>query len=137
MRTVEEVWADAVDKPPFSNHTEFEIWAGSGSGCYDCVNDDAATEKYCPILGAALLGKWPREWPRVVHRWEIGDASGTRQVVGECSEFVQRPEWPGDDDPDDGPPPDPTPPPVCAGQVDMFEVFVDQLVEHVESAVAV
>lgn len=137
MRTDEQINADAADERPFSNHTEYEIWAGGGSGCYDCANDDPEAERYCPILSAALLSKWPREWTRVTHRWEVGGKSGSYEVVGECSEFVQRPEWPGDDDPDDDPDPVPDPPPVIEGQVDMFEVFTDQIVEQIEQPQAV
>jgi hypothetical protein len=125
MRTDEQIMADAADERPFSNHSEYDYWADSGKGCYDCVNDDAETEKYCPILSAALLGKWPREWTRATHQWQIGDKSGSYEVVDTCTEFERRP------DDGDGPPPDPEPVPVADGQVDMFEVFADQIVDQV------
>jgi hypothetical protein len=98
MRTPEQIDAD-TDRTvkPFSNHSEYEIWASRH--CYECVNDDANAELYCPILGAALLHGWPREWTRRTHTWQIGDKSGSYEVVDTCTEFVQRPEWPGDDDP--------------------------------------
>jgi hypothetical protein len=132
MRTNEQIMADAADDHPFSNHSEYDMWAGSGTGCYDCLNDDEPTEKYCPILSAALLGKWPREWTRAAHRWEIGDKSGSYEVVDECTEFERRRDDGGDD-----PEPEPEPPPVVEGQVDMFEVFADQIAEHVESLVPI
>lgn len=135
MRTADQITADTAAERPFSNHSEYEIWADSGRGCYDCVNDDADRELYCPILGAALLKGWPAEWTRRVHQWQIGDSSGSYEIVDQCTEFVERTDWPGDDDPDDVPPPDPGPPPVVEGQVDMFEVFTDQIIEQVESAV--
>jgi hypothetical protein len=139
MRTETEIMADAADQRPFSNHTEYEIFAGSGEGCYDCVHDDPETDKFCPILTVSLIGSdgrpaWPREWTRATHRWQVGDASGSYEVVDSCAEFEERPEW-GGDDPDDMPEPDPEPPPVCEGQVDMFQVWAEQITEHVESAV--
>lgn len=132
MRTSEQISADAAAERPFSNHTEWEIWADAGRGCYDCANDDPDRNKYCPILTAALPKGWPAEWTRRTHTWQAGDASGTYDVVDECTEFEERTHWPGDgDDPDNGPPPPPAPPAVIDGQVDMFEVFTDQIVEQV------
>lgn len=125
MRTAEEISADAEPRSPFSNSTEYEIWAGNGRGCYDCVNDDAETEKWCPILGAALLGSWPKEWTRRTHDWSIGDKSGSIEVVDECTEFDERRGDEGDD-----PEPEPEPPPVIDGQIDMFEVFADRIADE-------
>lgn len=129
MRTPDEISADAADEQPFSNHTEYEMWAGSGRGCYDCANDDDAAEKWCPILGTALLGKWPKEWTRRAYTWEIGGKSGSIENVDECIEFDRRPD---DDGPGDEPEPDPGPPPVIEGQVDMFEVFADQAIASLQ-----
>ena len=127
MRTYEEITADAADETPFSNGTEFEIWAGSGRGCWDCVNDDDATEKYCPILSVSLLGpSWPKEWTREKHRWQVGDKSGEYDVVGECTEFEERRDGGGGDDPA----PETPPAPEIDGQVDMFAVFADQITEQ-------
>jgi hypothetical protein len=72
MRTGEEIAADADQRSPFSNSTEYEIWANNGRACYDCRNDSM-----------------------------------------------------GDD-----PEPEPEPPPVIDGQIDIFEVFVDQVVDR-------
>jgi len=130
MRTPDEIAADAEARSPFSNHTEYEMWAGHGRGCYDCANDDDATEKYCPILGAALLGGWPKEWTRRTVQWEIGGKSGSYEVVDECTDFDRRPDDDGPDDGDDQPEPDPGPPPVLEGQIDMFEVFADRIAEQ-------
>jgi hypothetical protein len=132
VRTYEEISADAADERPFSNSTEYEIWADSGKGCYDCIHDDAETEKYCPILSAALLGpSWPKEWTRATHRWQIGDKSGSYEVVDECTEFERRRD---DGGPEPTPPP---PPPVMEGQTDIFEVFAEQAVEELTRPVAV
>lgn len=128
MRTSEQIVADAENRSPFSNSTEYEIWADSGKGCYDCRHDDANQERYCPILSVAFLGNWPAEWTRRMRRWEIGDASGEYEVVDECTEFDRR-----NDEGDDSTP-EPEPPPEVVGQIDMFEVFADQITEQVSRA---
>ncbi len=129
MRTYEEIAADAGPRSPFSNSTEFEIWASNGRACYDCLNDGIGStgdEPHCPILSASLLSTWPKEWTvRKVH-WEIGGESGSYDAVGECIEFEER----RDDDGDDEPDPEPGPPPVIEGQVDPFEVFADDVAEQ-------
>jgi len=55
-------------------------------------------------------------------------AADPYEHVDTCTEFERR----RGDDGDEAPAPEPEPPPVCEGQVDMFEVFADQIVEHVE-----
>lgn len=127
MRTADEIAADADPRSPFSNHTEYELWADDGRGCYDCRNDDPETNTLCPILSAALLGTWPKEWTRRTVEWQIGDKSGTYEAVDECTEFDER----DDDDGDGEPDPEPGPPPVIAGQIDMFEVFTDQALDAI------
>jgi hypothetical protein len=125
MRSYEQIMTDARGDSPFSNHTMWEIWADRW--CYECANDSEELVdqgKGCPLIMAALMGKTPREWTAAT---EEDDMLGNY----ECSEFRRRPE-PGDD-----PPPEPPPPPPCDGQVDMFEVFADQIVEHVESLVPI
>lgn len=64
MRDVGAIEADATDGSPFSNSTEGEGWMGSGHGCYSCVNDDEAAQRYCPLLSLALTGRTPAEWER-------------------------------------------------------------------------
>jgi hypothetical protein len=125
VRTDSEIQADAAEDRPFSNSTEYELWADRGRGCYDCANDDPDTEKYCPILGTALLGSWPKEWTRRTHEWTAGGASGSYEVVDECTEFEER----RDDDGGD-PEPEPEPPPVIDGQIDMFEVFAERIADE-------
>jgi hypothetical protein len=133
VRTEDEIKADVDPKRPFSNGTEYEIWASSH--CYECVNEDfGSTDSYCPILSVALLDGWPKEWTRQLHKWEIGDASGEYEVVDTCTEFVQRPDWPGDDDPDDGPDPDPGPPPVVEGQLDLIDAYLDTAIGELQKA---
>lgn len=137
MRTDEEIMADAENRSPFSNGSEYDYWAGRW--CYRCVKDNAETETWCPILSVAMLGNWPKELTR--HYVKFGARiEGTDRVevsettpddpdgcafVDTCTEFEER----RDDDGDD---PEPEPgPPVIDGQVDMFEVFADQIVEQV------
>lgn len=118
MRTYDEISAAARDGRAFSNSTEFELWADQRGGCWTCSNDDQQAEKYCPILTVALQGVTPAEWATATEE----DARHSNYT---CAEYDERPD---DDGPDDGdePEPDPGPPPVIDGQVDMFEVFVDQ-----------
>lgn len=143
MRTSEQIQADAEDRSPFSNGSEYDYWAGRW--CYRCRRDDAATETWCPILSVAMLGAWPKELTR--HYVKFGARiEGTDRVevsettaddpdgctfVDTCSEFDERRD--GEDDPT----PEPGPPPVADGQVDMFEVFADQITEQVRDAAAV
>lgn len=130
MRTSAEITADAADQRPFSNSTEYEIWAND-RGCYDCTNDDDATEKWCPILSLAITGMWPKEWTRRTVDWEINGKTGSYETVGDCTEFDER----RDDDggPDDAPEPDPGPSPVIEGQIDMFEVFAERITDEVST----
>lgn len=130
MRTREEITADAEPRSAFSNGTEYDMWADRW--CYSCVNDDANTEKWCPILSVALLGSWPKEWLRRRVHWQIGDGSGEYDAVDTCTEFEERRE-PRDGDPE----PEPEPTPVIAGQVDIFEVFADQIAEQASERTAV
>lgn len=111
MRTYDEIAADATPGLPFSNGTSGEMWMDRW--CYRCCNDSPEMVdrgEGCPLILVALMGSKPTEWT---------DA-GIQDYV--CSEFHRRPE-PGDDP---EPEPEPEPPPVIDGQVDMFEVFVDQ-----------
>ena len=45
MRTSEQIQADAEDRSPFSNGSEYGIWADRW--CYRCRNDNAETETWC------------------------------------------------------------------------------------------
>lgn len=138
MRTYEQIAADAEDCSPFSNGSEYDHWADRW--CYRCRRDDAETETWCPILSVAMLGSWPKELTR--HYVKFGARiEGTSRVevsettaddpdgcafVDRCTEFEER-----RDDDGDAPEPQPSPPPVIDGQVDMFEVFADQVVEQI------
>lgn len=138
MRTEEQIRADAADERPFSNGSEYDMWADRH--CYDCVNDDATTEKYCPILNVALLGQgWPKEWTR--HYVKFGNRiEGTTRVevsettaddpdgcmfVGTCTEFEKR-----RDDGGGGPKPAPKPQPECDGQLDIIDAYVDTAISE-------
>jgi hypothetical protein len=126
MRSYDEIAADARDGRAFSNGTSFENWASS-RGCYTCRNDDAATEKWCPILTVALsTGKTPAEWVEF-------DEKSIQNYT--CSEYDERRDEGGDgEDPD----PDPTPGPAeeIAGQIDMFEVFADRIANEASAVAA-
>jgi hypothetical protein len=76
VRTYEEIMDDARDGSPFSNGTEWEIWAANW--CWaPCMNPvEAAWQRYeegkgeapedfpggCPLILAAMMGKTPIEW---------------------------------------------------------------------------
>lgn len=123
MRIYEQIMADATDGPAFSNSTQFEVWAAN-RGCYTCRNDDlgenGGVEKFCPILSASLMGVIPREWTTATAE---DDLHGNYT----CTEYDERPD---DGDEGDDPEPEPEPPPVIDGQIDMFEIFADRIVEQ-------
>jgi hypothetical protein len=130
VRTEAEITADARPGRAFSNSTDYEIWASRY--CYECVHDDigttAASEKNCPILTVAMISEsTPREWVS-------GTVTTDYEAVESCTEFVQRPEWPGDDDPDgDGPPP-PDPAPEVEGQLDLIDAYLDTAIGELSKA---
>lgn len=120
MRTEDEIQADAADESPFSNGTEYEIW--SDGYCGRCVHDNPGRNQFCPILGVAILGSWPTEWTRATHTWEIGDKSGSYEVVDTCTEFEERRRGGRGGDG----PPKPKPPVVeCDGQLDIVDAYLD------------
>ena len=109
---------------PFSNHTEFEVWADRY--CYRCRKDSEETELYCPILGMAIAeGGWPDEWTARTHTWEAGGKSGSYEVVDTCTEFEERRDDEGDD-----PEPEPEPPPEVEGQLDLIDAYVDTAIRE-------
>lgn len=126
MRTEAEITADARPGAPFSNHSEFEVWAERH--CYECANDVPEAGTYCPILGVALVtDATPKEWTSTEP-----DEHGCTWI-DTCTEFQQRPEWPGDDDPDAGPPP-PEPVPECDGQLDLVDAYLPTALAELEKA---
>lgn len=134
IRTDAQINADAADQRPFSNMSEYEYWADSGQGCYDCIHDNPDQERFCPILSVALLSRWPVEWTRRIVK-PHPDSAGFN-VVDQCTEFTRRPDNGDDDNPE--PPPGPKPPAAeLDGQVDMFEIFADQIVEQAQRRTAV
>lgn len=119
MRTEEEIRADARPRSPFSNHTEFDLWAEDR--CHVCENDRAEEEVYCPILGVAIAGGvTPAEWTTRQHAWQIGDASGSVEVVDDCTAFVERTHFPGDPEEPEERPVETVHIPVLDGQLDLF-----------------
>ena len=121
MRSYDAIAADARPGRAFSNSTHFEVWANNRGGCYSCRNDGMGVgkeEPQCPIFAVALIeGTTPREWTDT-------DPNGLGYYT--CSEYDERPDDDGPDD-DPAPPPDPDPHP---GQLDIFSVFADQVIEQ-------
>lgn len=128
MRSEEEIRTDAADERPFSNGTEWGIWADRF--CYECVHDDANREIYCPIITVAMIGNtgspmWPKEWLRERVPWTDRDGvEHSYERVDACTEFEERRD-PGDDDP---PPPEPVPD--CDGQLDLIDAYLDTAIEE-------
>lgn len=76
MRSYQEIESTARDQSPFSNSTEWEIWAAHW--CWaPCMNPvELAWQRYeedegpepkdfpggCPLILAAMMGKTPTEW---------------------------------------------------------------------------
>jgi hypothetical protein len=65
MRTEEEIYASALDRPAFSNGSEWEIW--SANWCQKCVHEKALREGRdslgCPLVAVAMChGRTPIEW---------------------------------------------------------------------------
>jgi hypothetical protein len=126
VRTIKQIQADADSTAaPFSNGTEFEMWADTN--CYECINDTMGVaspdpEVFCPILSAALLGGWPKEWLRRDLTWTDKDGvEHSYKVVDTCTEFEERRDGRGGNDT-----PKPSPPPAeCDGQLDIIDAYVD------------
>lgn len=128
MRTYEEALAAAKDEPAFSNGTEGECWMDNW--CYECANDSPEMVdrgEGCPLIMVALMQRTPAEW--IEQPWgqikgrPEGETAPSLSDRYHCTEFRKRPE-PGEE------PAEPPPAPVIEGQVDMFEVFADQVVER-------
>lgn len=128
MRTYDQVLADVdTTEQPFSNGTEFDIWADRH--CHSCVHDNEATENYCPILSAAIGGKgWPTEWTRR----RAGTEPTTYEAVDTCTDFEQRRRGGG------GGVPKPTPKPRVEvdGQLDIVDAYLDTAIGELTTAPA-
>lgn len=134
MRTYDEAFAVATDRTPFSNGTEGGAW--TSNWCDQCVHDRSARRDDvqpdpankgllgCALLAVALMGRTPAEWiDQTANGHRLGDTY-------HCTEF--RDENGGEESE-----PEPEPLPVIAGQVDMFEVFADQIVAQAAQPEAV
>lgn len=127
MRTEEQIKADARPGRAFSNGSEFDIWASRH--CYECVHDIPEQEKYCPILGLALISDpavTPREWVSGT----VTTKYGSYEAIDTCTEFEER------RDDGDGPDGGPTPPPApeCDGQLDIVDVYLDTAIGELSKA---
>ncbi len=131
MRTYEQILDTAPERRPFSNGTEFDMWADRH--CYRCVNDDDATERYCPILSVALTGHWPAEWSRTRHDFTTVDGDPSfYESVDTCTDFEERRKRGRDS----GPKPPPQPRPECDGQLDIVDVYLDTAIDELTTAPA-
>lgn len=120
MRTEEEILAESIDEPAFSNGAEWEIW--SDRWCWHPCKKDRNED--CPLIMIAIcFQRRPKEWI---------DAADPRAAAGryECTEFEP-------DDQDGGGEPEPWPQPVAEieGQTDLFGAFADQIAEAVTDPV--
>lgn len=116
MRTYQEIEATARDVSPFSNGTEWEIWAANW--CWrPCMNPvEANWQRYedgkgpapedfpggCPLILVAMMGKTPSEW--------IEQPDNGYQNDYHCIEFR--------DEEGDGGEPEPVPDP--PGMIELF-----------------
>lgn len=126
MKTYDEAFAAAKDRRPFSNGSQGGAW--TANWCDRCVHDRSARRDDvkpdpankgllgCALLAVALMERTPAEW---IDQCEGGHRLGDTY---HCTEFR--------DENGRGDEPEPEPPPVIEGQVDMFEVFADQIVEQ-------
>jgi hypothetical protein len=105
-----------LDRAPFSNGTDGDIWTsnvcGAGQGCihdstYGQWDEELNAEVHCPLITLSYLQVWPHEW----ERREITTPHGSYTAPGACSEYA-----------DDLPGPDPDP--VVA--VDLFGEYAHE-----------
>lgn len=123
MRDYDEASEAASDEPAFSNGTDgyawLEVWCG------DCVHDREArndTGPGCPLVLVSLMQKTPAEWTPVEDPQEY-EESGPYV----CTEYRSE-----DDGGDPGP--EPEPPPVCDGQMDIVDAYLDTAIGELTRA---
>jgi hypothetical protein len=104
MRTHEEAMAAATDGTPFSNSTQWELWADRH--CFGCKVD---TDESCPLVLVALSGKTPAEWTAPTEQQRL-------QSDYDCAEFIPA----VDEKPAPAPPRPPAPAKPLPGQLDLF-----------------
>lgn len=121
MRSFDEITSDAKQQSPFSNGFQGESWMDRW--CWAPCKKDR--DSSCPLVLAAYSGYTPKEWTEV-------NPGGLADRY-HCSEFEP------DDDGGGGVEPAPQPQPVAEldGQVDMFEVWAQQITEQVPQREAV
>lgn len=98
-----------------SNGTEGMIF--EDNFCSHCIHDNAAKEKYCPIITAAMCFN-PTE-PEYPKEWIIKDEEP------HCTNFVKW-DWNNDGDPDDPDNPKAPPPPPDPNQLNLFPLYPDE-----------
>lgn len=87
-----------MDRRPFSNGTEGEMWlwnvCGAGGGCIHDSDHGSApeAETWCPLITLSLSGVWPHEW--AVEEVPFTSVDGMEMHYtrpGDCSEFTDEP----------------------------------------------
>ena len=115
MRNYAEAYAAALDERPFSNGTEWEIWAANWCWRPCCTPVEKAWQEYerderpledwfdggCPLILVSMMGRTPSEW---LPQEGFGDYH--------CIEYRG---------PDDGDDPEPRPVPDPPGMDGLFE----------------
>jgi hypothetical protein len=110
VRTYDEIYKDAADKPAFSNSTEWEFW--QSAWCDECINEpedeNEAAVNGCPLISIGFLGMTPKEWVPTSNPSRV-------PALGDCSLdcLMFR-------DEDDGPDPEPRPIPDPPGMDPLF-----------------
>ncbi len=93
-----------------------------GIHCENCIHDNVAKEKYCPIITSTMCF-YPTD-PEYPREWIIKDGRAT------CTNFVKW-DWGNDGDPDDPDNPLAPPPPPDPNQLNLFPLYPDE--KHFES----
>jgi hypothetical protein len=57
MKTFDEIYDAAEDRPAFSNGTEGDAWMSRW--CYECTRD---ADESCQLISVAMIGRTPVEW---------------------------------------------------------------------------
>lgn len=114
--TLDKLYAEAIDEPPFSNADEGYGWAANW--CDRCVHDkdqrgEEITGPGCSLLAVALMGRTPIQWldqKRVTPDGRMYETY-SRQDQYHCINFR---------DEDDGPGGEPQPIPDPPGQLTLL-----------------
>ena len=86
-----------LDRSPFSNGTQWEIWSanvcGAGEGCihdstFGQSDEELGAEVNCPLITLSLMQVWPKEWEvRKVPFTTVDGGESFYETPGACTEF--------------------------------------------------